>query len=326
MKQHFRITGSAHYLPRTPIYSSELDAQLKLAPGTTYQSTGIQVRYQAGPGEDGASMARRVIMETLESADCDLESLDLIIDASLCLQQPLPCNAALIQEALGPRAAGVGCMDVHASCLGFIAALKVVNGLLGCGAAKKILVVCSETPLRGVNWDEPDSACLMGDGAAAILFENSPSQENCALTLETFAEGARLCEVRGGGHRLPSCQYHSGKKSDYLFHMEGRRLHRLAGERLPSLIRRTLEQTGDKLDDLEIVPHQASGPAIRLMAKRLKIRSERLHASIEQHGNLVAASIPYVLHSVRQIKESRTRVMVIGTAAGYTQGVGIFSL
>jgi len=62
------------------------------------------------------------------------------------------------------------------------------------------------------------------------------------------------------------------------------------------------------------------------MARRLEIPAERFHATIAQHGNLVAASIPFVLHEVRQQKPRGTRVMLAGTAAGYTQAVCIFTL
>jgi 3-oxoacyl-[acyl-carrier-protein] synthase-3 len=75
-----------------------------------------------------------------------------------------------------------------------------------------------------------------------------------------------------------------------------------------------------------VVPHQASGPAIEFIARRLGIPRDRLHASVAEHGNLVAAGIPYVLHDVRRLLPSGQQVMLLGTAAGYTQGCAIFSL
>ncbi len=326
MNQHFRIVGSASYLPPLRISSAELDSRLGLAPGTTFRSTGVAYRHQAGPGENAATMAKTVITAALTAAGCELRELDLLIDASLCLQQPRPCNAALIQEALGPQAAGIGCVDIHASCLGFIAAMQMVNGLFASGAAKKAMVVCSETALRGVNWNEPESACLMGDGAAAILFEAAPPQPHCVIKMETFAEGARLCQVEGGGHELPSYDFTPEQLPKFLFHMEGKSLHKLGAQRLPPFVRQALQDARCAIDALDVIPHQASGPAIRLISRKLNIQPDRLHTSIERHGNLVAASIPFVLHSVRQTKPPGARVMLLGTAAGYTQGVGIFCL
>lgn len=326
MHQHFRITGSGRYLPIERITAEELDRRLGLSSGTTFAQTGVQNRYRSGRVESAASMAKTVIHQALATARCLAKDLDLIIDASLCLQQPIPCNAALIQQSLGSAAAGVPCLDVHASCLGFIAALKVVNGLFASGDARRVLVVCSETPLNGVDWAEPESACLMGDGAAAFVFEAASPIYPCALAMETFAEGAHLCEVAGGGHKLPPFEYQASVDSKYRFHMDGKALHKMASRFLPLLVERVLRETGCTLDELEVVPHQASGPAVALIARRLGIPPSRLHTSLSQHGNLVAASIPFVLHAVRETKPAGTRVMLLGTAAGYTQAAAIFAL
>ncbi len=326
MQQYFRITGSARYLPRQRIASDELDDKYGVARGTIFARTGVKHRYWASGDETGATMAKRVIGEALASAGCGICDVDLIVDASLCVQQPIPCNAALIQEALGAEAAGIPCMDVHASCLGFFAALQTVNGLFASGAAKRVIVVCAETPLSGVNWNEPESACLMGDAAVAVVLEAARPVNAFSLRMETFAEGAHLCEVAGGGHKLPPFEYREELHAKYRFHMEGKALHKLASRHLPSLVERVLAEAGCGLNELEVVPHQASGPALELVARRLGIARERLHATLAEHGNLVAASIPYVLHGVREKMPAGTRVMLLGTAAGYTQAAGVFTL
>ena len=325
MRQYFIIKSSARYLPRTRITAEELDRRLGLRAGWTFQHTGVEQRFQASGEETAATMAREVVGMALARAELTISEVDLIIDASLCVQQPVPCNAALIKEALGPEATGIPAYDVHASCLGFLAALQVVNGLCASGI-RRILVVCSETPLNGVNWKEPESACLMGDGAAAFVFEATPDRSGAAFRMQTFSEGAAICRVRGGGHRLPPSAWSKDRDSEYRFHMDGPALHRLASKHLPALVDEVLLEAGCTLGDLEVVPHQASGPALELMARRLKIESHRLHTSIARHGNLVAAGIPYVLHDVCERYPPETRVLLLGTAAGYSQGAAVFRL
>lgn len=326
MKQHFQIIGSAAYLPAKTITAEDLDKRLGLAPGWTARQTGVLVRHEADRTENGASMAKIVITQALRESRVSLSQIDLIVDASLTVQQPIPCNAALIQEALGSEAAGIPCFDIHASCLGFLAALQMVNGAFASGAARRALIVTAETPLRGVNWKEPESACLMGDGAAAILLEKTETDHPFSARLETFAEGASLCECRGGGHRLPPYDYSPEKQSLYQFHMDGLAVHKLASRKLPPLVKKVLEEAHCRLEDLDVVPHQASGPALELLARRLGIARDRLHSSIADHGNMVAAGMPFVLDRVRRQKPPGTRVMLIGTAAGYTQGAAIFHL
>ena len=215
---------------------------------------------------------------------------------------------------------------MHASCLGFLTALNAVNGLFASGAVRRALIVCAETPLVGVNWDEPESACLMGDGAAAFVLEVEENPQACAFCFETFAEGARLCEVRGGGHRLPPTAYTADQRGAFQFHMDGKAVHRFASQHFPPLLERALVASGRTLDELQIVPHQASGPALEFMRRRLGLPPERFHVSIAEHGNMVAAGIPYVLDGVRRRLPRGTPVLALGTAAGYTQAAAIFTL
>ena len=92
------------------------------------------------------------------------------------------------------------------------------------------------------------------------------------------------------------------------------------------MLAKVLTRTGYRVEELNIIPHQASGPALEFMRRRLDLPKERFHVSIAEHGNLVAAGIPYVLDAVRRRLPEGTPVLLIGTAAGYTQAAAIFTL
>jgi 3-oxoacyl-[acyl-carrier-protein] synthase-3 len=108
--------------------------------------------------------------------------------------------------------------------------------------------------------------------------------------------------------------------------MDGKGVHKFASQRLPAMVREAISASGVSLNGLHVVPHQASGPSIELLARRLGIDRSRLHSSVENHGNLVAAGIPFVLHAARAELEPGTRLMLVGTAAGYSQAAAIFTL
>ncbi len=326
MKQYFRIAGSAGALPRRAISAEELDRRLGLPAGWIARHTGVLNRHAASGPEEVAALIKQVGEAALADAGRGVAELDLIVDASLCMQQPIPCNAALVQKVLGAAANGIPCVDVHASCLGFIVALNVVNGLMATGTTRRAMIVCAETPLQGVNWKEPESACLMGDGVAAFVLEAADQGGTYAFAQQTYADGAELCEVRGGGHRLPPFAYTEAERAAYQFHMDGAALHRMASKRLPALLTEILGSSGRSLDELHIIPHQASGPALEFMRRRLRLPEERFHVSIARHGNMVAAGIPYVLDRVRRKLPAGAPVLVMGTAAGYTQAAAIFAL
>ena len=328
MQQHFRIAGTGGYLPKKIITAAELDARLGLAPGWTLRHTGVATRHQRAPGETAAVMGRAAALEALAAAGRTWRDLDLIIDASTSQQQPIPCNAALLQEAFGAEARGIAAVDIHCSCLSFVAALNFANALLAVGQHERILIVSSETPLDGVNWDDPASACLMGDGAAAAVVERTTAANPtpCHYRFETYADFAHVCEIAGGGSRLPPYDYTPAQHARYRFAMDGPRLHRAASQLLPPMMRSLFVEAGVTPASLHVVPHQASGPAVELLARRLGLAPERLHVGLAEHGNMVAAGIPYALHRARGKIGAGSRVLLVGTAAGYSQAAFIFTL
>ncbi len=327
MQQHFRIAGLGGHLPAKVITAAELDARLGLAPGWTLRHTGVATRHQRAPDETATDLGCRAARAALANAGLRLRDLDLIIDASTCQQQPIPTNAALLQEALGSEAHGSAAFDVHASCLSFVVALATTNAFFAAGQYRHALIVSAETALAGVNWADPASACLMGDGAAAVVVSRTETPlDDFAYRYETFGEFAHVCEVAGGGHRLPPFQLTPENESRYRFFMDGPRLHKAASRHLPPLVERVLREARTELADLHVVPHQASGPAVELIARRLGIARDRLHSSLADHGNLVAAGIPFALHLARENIGVGSRVIFIGTAAGYSQAAMVFTL
>ena len=173
MQQHFTIIGTGLYLPPRRLTAEDIDRRAGLPDGWTRKHAGVLNRHECTPPETLASMALEAIGQALREAALDWSDLDLLIDGSTCRHQPIPCNAAYLQHARGPSAAGVPCMDIHSTCLGFILSLHAANALLATGMYRHIMLVCSETALKGVNWREPESACLMGDGAAAVLLRRT---------------------------------------------------------------------------------------------------------------------------------------------------------
>jgi len=326
MQQHFRIAGTGGYLPARQITAEELDTRLGLTPGWTRRHTGVHVRHQRAADEHATHMGARAARAALAAAGWGLRDLDLIIDASTCQQQPIPCNAALLQEELGAEAAGIAAFDVHATCLSFVAALATVNGLFATGQHRRALIVSAETALDGVNWSDPASACLLGDGAAAVVVERDQAPANTmAFGYETYAEHAHVCEVRAGTHRIPPDTWTRERDGLFRFAMDGPRLHKVASRLLPPLVARVLRESGRRLDELQVVPHQASGPAVELLTRRLGIARERVHVSLAEHGNLIAAGIPYALHRAGARIPVGAPLMLLGTAAGYAQAVMILT-
>jgi 3-oxoacyl-[acyl-carrier-protein] synthase-3 len=255
--------------------------------------------------------------------------IDLILDCSTSIHRLIPCNASHIQSRFAPDAYGIPGFDIQSTCLGFIVGMNVANALIGSGQYRNILLTCSERPLSAANWNEPESAALLGDAAAAVILkprENSSSKIYYAH--ETWSEHLEVCRVNGGNPDLPPYTYTPELDSEYRFHMDGRAVFKAAYKLLPPMFNRLVVESGINRDELHLIPHQASPKANALVCRALKIREERFYGDITHHGNLVAASIPVVLHHCLQNKliPKNSPVMLLGTSAGYSQAGLIFQL
>ncbi|HVR39185.1 MAG TPA: 3-oxoacyl-[acyl-carrier-protein] synthase III C-terminal domain-containing protein [Thermoanaerobaculia bacterium] len=328
MLQHFSILGTGLYLPQRKLTAEDADDRAGLSRGWTRAHTGVVDRYECVAPESLATMACNAIHAAMQDASVSWRDIDLILDASNCRHQPIPCNAAYLQHTLGADARGIPCMDVQSTCLGFIVALQVANGLFAAGAYKHILIVCSEQALLGVNWREPESACLMGDGAAAVVVRRADPAPGYFFAHQTFGEHLETCQIRGGGHVLPVTTYTAESDSTFRFHMDGPQLMRTAAKYLPPMTESLLADAGIAPNDLHVIPHQASPKALNVMRRLLRFRAERFQNRVAQMGNLIAASIPAVLHQCRaeRITKAGDAVLLIGTSAGYSQAGLIFRM
>lgn len=328
MQQHFEIRGSGFYLPQRKLTAEDADARAGQREGWTRKHTGVLVRYECAAPETLATMAAAAVTAAMHDAALTWRDVDLILDASTCRYQPIPSNAAYLQHTLGPDAAGIPCIDVQSTCLGFIVALHMANALLATGAYRHILIVCAEQALLGVDWSEPESACLMGDGAAAVVLRRTEARDGYFYAHETWGEHLHACQIRGGGHMLPVTTYTPGTDSTFRFHMDGPQLLRIAAKHVPPMTKTLIGQSGLAARDLHVVPHQAAPRALTVVRRLLGFSAERFHNRVAEMGNLIAASIPGVLHLCRAERRiaSGDPVLLLGTSAGYSQAGLIFRM
>ncbi|MCC6884566.1 MAG: hypothetical protein IT576_20570 [Verrucomicrobiales bacterium] len=329
MRQRFKILGTGAYLPATRLSDADIDLRANLPKGWTRKHSGVIHRHECRFPESLGSMAEQAIIAALQDARVDWDGIDLLIDASTCREQPIPCNAALIKARFGSTADQIPCFDVGSTCLSFVVALHLANSLFSDECYRRILIVSSEAALAGVNWAEQESATIFGDGAAAVVLERCEPGPGFYFTHETHSAHAALCEVKGGGHGLPPYAYHVGNDADFRFHMDGPGVFRVARDLRPPMIGRLLAEAGMAADSVQVVPHPASPASLRLMRRLLGFPPEHYHqSSIARHGNLIAAGIPYVLDLCRRSGaiHSGDMVLLMGTSAGYSQAALLFRL
>lgn len=312
-------TGKAN--PALEITSTMLDQRLNFGTGYTLRKSGVVTRRFSAPNESQSELAARALKDALKNGDILPGSVDLLISACGVQEQALPSTACAIGEHAG-MPEGMPAFDVNASCLGFLMALKVAASMLNTGAYRRIAVVSADQPSRGVDWDEPESSLIFGDGAAAAILEKGNEKQGIhSFLYKTYVEGRRFCEIRAGGTK---CNPAAGAiDKDYLFSMNGKQVLKLALQKMPGFMCELMGQKNIDVGSVDVVvPHQASHLGMSHMIKRIGLDPARIIDIYKTHGNQVAASIPTALHHALSSGRlvAGKRALLIGTAAGISIG------
>ena len=216
---------------------------------------------------------------------------------------------------------GIPSFSIHCTCLSFITALHTASTLIFSKAYKRILIISADRGTRGRNFNEPESASLLGDGAAAVLVEPACESDNSELiyyNMETWPSGSTLTEVRGGGtNKHP--QDPGTIPEDNLFSMDGPAIYKIARKQVYKMILKSLKVTGIDPSSIDwVVPHQASGKAVEAYRSSGIFDNEKVIDIVSKFGNCVAASLPMAL--VIGINDHRIKrgdlILFIGTGAG----------
>jgi 3-oxoacyl-[acyl-carrier-protein] synthase-3 len=278
------------------------------------ERTGIRARHFVADGVNSSDLALQAARAALESAGRKAEDVDLIIVATSTPDMVFPSTACILQNKLGVH--GCPAFDVQAVCSGFVYALSVADAMIRAGNASCALVVGAEVFSRILDFNDRTTCVLFGDGAGAVVVE--ASAEPGILATELHADGRHV-----GILCVPGTVAGGQVLGDPLLKMDGQAVFKLAVGVLDSAARAVLEKAGRTAEDLDwLVPHQANIRIMQGTAKKLRLPLEKLIATVDEHGNTSAASVPLALDvavKTGRIKRGDT-VMLEGVGGGFTWG------
>jgi 3-oxoacyl-[acyl-carrier-protein] synthase III len=285
---------------------------------------GEEVRHRIADDDSHLDMLVDAAEKALRHAGVAPEDVDLVLGASAAGVQPIPCTAALVLERLTLRGKAAA-FDVNSTCTSFITALDVASRYLDAGDHETILVVSGDVGSRFLNPAQRESFELFSDAGAAVVLRRTsdPKRGVIASAQRTWPAYAHDTEIRGGLSRSPAQAYADADPADYLFDMDGRRALLAMMRVLPEFFAAFHESSGVAPDDVALwVPHQASA-ALGPMLDRLGVPADRRVDEVREFGNMVSASVPFML--ARALDTGRVgrgdTVVLCGTAAGLTANV-----
>ena len=314
-----RITGTGSFLPPRRLSNHDMatmlaERGLETSDEWIVERTGIRFRHFAADGVNASDLALPACQAALAAAGRRAEDVDLIIVATSTPDMVFPSTATLLQNKLGVH--GCAAFDVQAVCSGFVYALTVADAMIKTGSASCALVVGAEVFSRILDFNDRTTCVLFGDGAGAVVLEASAEPGILASDLHADGRHADILCTPGtvaGGQVVGSP----------LLRMDGQAVFKLAVGVLEQAARNVLERAGRTPESLHwLVPHQANIRIMMATAKKLKLAPDRLVATVAEHGNTSAASVPLALDVA--VRDGRIRrgdsVMLEGVGGGFTWG------
>lgn len=319
MRIYSRILGTGSYLPANRLTNADLAAQLaqqgvETSDDWIVERTGIRARHFAADHQGCSDLATEAARKALSAAGISADDLDLIIVATSTPDMVFPSVATMVQHKLGT--AGCPAFDVQAVCSGFIYALTIADSMIQSGSAKRALVIGSEVFSRILDFKDRTTCVLFGDGAGAVILEASDQAGILATDLHADGKYKDILCVPGHVNR-------GAILGDPVLKMDGQAVFKLAVGVLEETARASLAKASLTDADIDwLIPHQANIRIMQSTARKLKMSSDKVVVTVDQHGNTSAASIPLALDTaVRDGRVQRGQTLMLeGVGGGFTWG------
>ncbi len=312
-----KITGTGSYLPEKTLTNAELESMVDTTDEWIRSRTGIEERHIAADGEYTVDLAEKAAINAMQAAGVTSDDIDLIIVGTTTADRVFPSTACLLQQRLDIH--GCAAFDVQAVCTGFVYALGIADKFFRAGSAKCALIIGAETLSRVVDWTDRNTCVLFGDGAGAVILQESDEQGILSTHLHADGEYESLLTVN----------YGVSTRSDMILEgaggiqMKGNEVFKMAVNTLGRIVDETLAYNNMQKSDIDwLVPHQANIRIINATAKKLKMSTDHVVVTVHKHGNTSAASVPLALDTaVRDGRIKRGEILLLEAfGGGFTWG------
>ena len=313
-----QVMGVGSALPRRVLTNAELALMVDTSDEWIVQRTGIRQRHIASDDETTASLGEAAARAALANAGLTPDDIDLIILATSTPNHTFPATSVEIQQRLGMRHGFA--FDLQAVCSGFVYAVSVADLHIRCGMAKRVLVIGAETFSRILDWSDRTTCVLFGDGAGAIVLEAAEAGGT------TADRGILASALRSDGTHKDKLYVDGGPSTTGTvghLSMEGNEVFKHEVGMITDVVASTLSAGGVTAEDLDwFVPHQANLRIIDASAKKMGIAPSKVVATVSEHGNTSAASVPLALAVA--VADGRIRkgdlVLIEAMGGGFTWG------
>lgn len=295
-----QIIASESYLPEIEIDNEFYNKKFNIDNTWVVGRTGIEKRYFSK--EPIEEMAVKVCKKLLENNKFDSSSIDLIIVATTSTKHIMPGIAQIVQKELNIEECI--CLDLLCGCGGYPNGIDIAYKYIALGDAKRALVIGVEKLSEYIDKEDVNTAVLFGDGAGAIVLE------------ESYENKLYKCKIRNIAKNLNilTCDNESKK-----IIMDGTKVYKFAITETVRIVEEILAENNISIDEIKyIIPHQSNQRILDSITKRLNINNEKVYTNLKNVGNTFCASIPIAIDEMKRKGrlEEKDKVILLGYGGG----------
>ncbi|MHC5052462.1 MAG: 3-oxoacyl-ACP synthase III family protein, partial [Planctomycetota bacterium] len=263
--------------------------------------THIHERRFIAEGEHAGHMAAKAAERALDMAGLKPTDLDLIIHASFTPSAMVPGDHALVADLLGANA--TPSFTLTGACAGSIYGLATAYGMVASKAMRRVLVTGSETISPVLDYRDPLTAILFGDGAGAVVVGDvgtceggmAPPHmgfdfnwENITMSNANLPFTGKVVVPAANGNP-------PAMEKTFLTMTGGQAVMRSAVAAMANSVKKVLGYDEGVLPEevrgrMRVIPHQANGRIVDSLARKLKVDPLKVTKTIFKVGNISAAS------------------------------------
>lgn len=322
-----KILSTGSYVPEKILTNFDLEKMVETSDEWISTRTGIKERRIAAKDENTSDLAYKAAIKAIENAKISVDDIDLIVLATISPDAPMPATACYLQKKL--KAFNAVAFDIAAACSGFIYGVSIAKAFISSGMYKRILLVGVEELSRVTDWTDRNTCVLFGDGAGAMIFEASETENDIVSTyLGTDGTHTDLLNIPAGGSAMPTTKETVEQRLNFV-KMLGKEVFKVAVSKMALAVNKAQELVGLTDNDINLyIPHQANLRIIDAVAKKANITNEKVYINVHKYGNMSAATTIVALDEA--YKEGRIKkgdlVELVAFGAGLTWGACILKI
>lgn len=300
---------------------------------TVVDKVGVFERRFADENTCSSDLCYAAADKLLRDNEINREEIDLLVFISQTPDYRMPATSIMLQHRLGLPNSCIA-FDINLGCSAFMYGLSVVYGMMQSGNIRKALILDGETRSKVYSPRDRRSAFIFGDGGIAALVECNEKFGKSFFSLNSDGSRADLIMIPAGGYRKMSSaetvvekvvDEYGNMRSEEQGYMKGDQVFNFVIREIPRDIKKTIEYAGMTNEDFDyFVFHQANNFINSYIAKKMKLDTTKIPATISKFGNTSSVSVPLTIVSELKGKlDGNNQLLLSAFGVGMTWATGI---